>query len=170
MQLRDYYLYFLHVAGDSGIRQETMLVSTSLSINIAEYFSDKQNNSLIFYGFIPQPYPNFIVSPWLASEYHNIASHNGLPTYQPFGLFPEELEVSVKGALFPCFILGIKQNTNEHFVVNPHVFNIENFEEAGKYGIPIQQIDFMNSILSSNYRRFVSTDLQANFEQYELPD
>lgn len=169
LQLRDYYLYFLHVAGASGIRRETMLVSTSLSVKVSESFSgDKNKGSLILYGFIPQPYHNFIVSPWLASEYHQIASRNGLPTYQPFGLFPEQLEVSVKGALFPCFILGVKQMEKSHFVVNPHVFNIKNLKDVGKYGVPVQQDDFMSSILSTNYMRSVSTDLQGNFEQHDI--
>ncbi|HEY9670202.1 MAG TPA: hypothetical protein V6D11_02070 [Waterburya sp.] len=168
LQLRDYYLYFLHVAGTPGVRKETMLVSTSLSLEISERFSGNNNkDSLILYGFILQPYHNFIVSPWLASEYHQLASRNGLPTYQPFGLFPEQLEVSVKGALFPGFILGVKQVENSHFVVNPHVFKIKNFEDVGKYGIPFQKDDFMSSILSTNYSSFVSTDLQGNFEEHE---
>lgn len=169
LQLRDYYLYFLHIAGASGIRKETMLVSTSLSVEVSESFSGSNNKgSLILYGFIPQPYHNFIVSPWLASEYHQIASLNGLPTYQPFGLYPEQIEVSVKGALFPCFILGVKQIEKSHFVVNPHIFKVENFKNVGKFGIPVQQDDFMSSILSTKYIRFVSTDLQGNFEQHDL--
>jgi len=169
LKLRDYYLFFLHVAGSSGIRKETMLVSTSLSVEIAENFlGEKYIDSLIIYGFIPQPYHNFMVSPWLASEYHKIASENGLPTYQPFGLFPEQIEVSVKGALFPCFILGVKQIENERFVVNPHIRNIKNPKKASKSGIPVGQRDFMNTILASNYMRFISTDLQGNFEQNEI--
>ena len=167
LRLRDYYLYFLHIAGSSGIRKETMLVSTSLSVKVAECFSDEKDiDSFIIYGFIPQQYHNFMVSPWLASEYHKIASENSLPTYQPFGLFPEQLEVSVKGALFPCFILGVKQN--ENFVVNPHIFNIKSNENASKSGIPVNQSDFMNSILASNYMRFISTDRQGHFEQNEI--
>ncbi len=166
LKLRDYYLYFLHIAGSPGIPKETMLVSTSLSIEVAEKFSGEDINSLIIYGFIPQPYHNLTVSPWLASEYHKIASENSLPTYQPFGLFPEQLEVSVKGALFPCFILGVKQN--ENFVVNPHIFNIKSNENASKSGIPVNQSDFMNSILASNYMRFISTDRQGHFEQNEI--
>jgi hypothetical protein len=168
LKLRDYYLYFLHVAGSSGVRRETMLVSTSLSVNISEDFSSKKDgDSLILYGFIPRPYHNFLVSPWLASEYHNIASDKGLPTYQPFGLFPEQIEVSVKGAFFPCFMIGVKQVDNK-FVVNPHIFNIRDYESVGKYGIPVQKKDFTNSILASQYIHFISSDLLGNFEQYKV--
>jgi len=168
LKLRDYYLYFLHVAGASGVRRETMLVSTSLSVEISEDFSSKKDkDSLILYGFIPQPYHNFLVSPWLASEYHKIASGKGLPTYQPFGLFPEQLEVSVKGAFFPCFMMGVKQVDNE-FVVNPHIFDIKDYKSVSKYGIPVQHEDFMNNILASRYTHFISSDLQGNFEQYEV--
>jgi hypothetical protein len=62
LKLRDYYLYFLHVAGSAGIRRETMLVSTSLSAEISEEkFTDKKSKySLVLYGFIPPPYHNFI--------------------------------------------------------------------------------------------------------------
>lgn len=170
LKLRDYYLYFLHVAGSSGVREETMLVSTSLSVEVARGFSGKGEDGLILYGFIPQPYHNFLISPWLASEYHKIASDNGLPTYQPFGLFPEQLEISVKGALFSCFMIGVKQVENEDFVVNPHIFNIQHqdYKIAGKYGIPVQEKDFINSILASRYMRFISSDLQGNFEQYDI--
>ncbi|MEB3309502.1 MAG: hypothetical protein VKJ02_04665 [Snowella sp.] len=170
LKLQDYYLYFLHVAGSSGVRRETMLVSTSLSVDISEDFASKKDeDSLILYGFIPQPYHNFLVSPWLASDYHKIASDKGLPTYQPFGLFPEQLEVSVKGAFFPCFMMGVKQVDNE-FVINSHIFNIKDkdYESVSKYGIPVQQEDFMNSILASQYRRFISSDLRGNFEQFEV--
>ncbi|MEA5464225.1 hypothetical protein [Leptothoe sp. PORK10 BA2] len=169
LKLRDYYLYFLHVAGSAGIREETMLVSTSLSIETSENFAgEKDSDALTLCGFIPQPYHNFMVSPWLASEYHAIASNHSCPTYQPFGLFPEQFEASIKGALFPCFILGIKQIKNKKFVVNPHIFDINNFYDAGKHGILVDQSNFMNSILSTKYMRFLSTDLQGNFEQYEL--
>lgn len=169
LKLRDYYLYFLHVAGSAGVRKETMLVSTSLSVKISENFSgERHKDSLILHGFIPQPYHNFMVSPWLASEYHKIASENGLPTYQPFGLFPEQLEISVKGALFSCFLIGVKQVEDENFIVNPHIFDIKDLDQASKYGIPVKQDDFINSILASGYMRFFYTDLQGSFEQYEI--
>ena len=169
LKLRDYYLYFLHVAGSAGIRKETMLVSTSLSVEISKDFSGKiDKDKLVLYGFIPQPYHNYLVSPWLASEYHNIASGNGLPTYQPNGLFPEQLEVSVKGAFFSCFMISVKQIENEDFVVNPHIFSILDYENASKYGIPVQQENFMDSILASGYRRYMHSDFQGNFEQYDL--
>jgi len=83
-------------------------------------------------------------------------------------LFPEQIEVSVKGALFPCFILGVKQIENEKFVINPHILNIKNPKKASNSGIPVEQKDFMNTVLASNYMRFISTDLQGNFEQNEI--
>jgi len=168
LKLRDYYLYFLHVAGSSGVRKETMLVSTSLSVDISEDFSSrKDEDSLILYGFIPQPYHNFLVSPWLASEYHKIASDKDLPTYQPFGLFPEQLEVALKGAFFPCFMMGVKQFDNK-YVVNPHIFDFKDYESVSKYGILVNQEEFMNCISASQYKRIISSDLQGNFEQYEV--
>ncbi|NMF59765.1 hypothetical protein [Pseudanabaena yagii] len=166
LNLRDYYLFFLHIAGSSGIRKETMLVSSSLSIEVAESFA--KDDPIIIYGFIPQPYHNFVVSPWLTSEYHKIALRNSLPTYQTFGLFPKQIEISVKGALFPCFILGVQQIENKSFVINPHILNIKSPNKASKYGIPVKQKDFMKSILASKYMRFISTDIQGNFEQTEI--
>ncbi len=101
-----------------------MLVSTSLSVKVSEDFSgEKADDSLILYGFVPQPYHNFMVSPWLASEYHKIASEYSLPTYQPFGLFPEQLEISLKGAFFSCFLIGVKQVKDESFIANPYIFD-----------------------------------------------
>jgi hypothetical protein len=114
------------------------------------------------------PEEPFIVSPWLASEYHMIASEKRLPTYQPFGLFPEQLEISVKGALFSCFLMGFKQVKDDSFVVKPHIFSTNDLDQASRYGIPVKQDDFMNSVLASGYMRFFYTDLQGNFEQYEI--
>lgn len=58
LRLRDYYLYFLHVAGSPGVRRETILVSASLSVDISEDFSsEKDRDSLILYGFIPYTDP-----------------------------------------------------------------------------------------------------------------
>jgi hypothetical protein len=54
LKCRDYYLYFLHVAGAAGIRKETMFVSTSTDKMVAlRFFKTRKkirNNISLFYS------------------------------------------------------------------------------------------------------------------------
>lgn len=173
LKSRDYYLYFLHVAGTSGIRHETMFVSSSTDRKIATGFSrvgKRDLSRIIFHYFIPQPFHIHAIAPWVADHHQRIARSLGLPTYKPTGLFPKQQEVSVKGALFPHFMLGIELVDEKKFIVNPHgcCLNRSEFPNVSKQGFSIDQSDFQNKIFDTGYIRWGQTDLAGNFESHEV--
>jgi hypothetical protein len=170
LRIRDYYLFFLHTAGGSGIREETFLVSTSNQRAVAQGFAQRRNTRLIEY-FVPQPYYNFVVAPWLCDQAHRRAHVLGLPTFQPLGIFPHQAEVAVKGALLPHFIIGVHDLQRKAYVPNPHILAIQavNFREIMRNGIPIDQSQFENTVFSTGYHRYGATDQRGNFAEFVVP-
>jgi hypothetical protein len=170
IKLRDYYLTFLHVDGSNRFYKKSIFVSTSLSEKLArKTYAGKGRASLTIYGFIPRPYEHFITSPWLASNNHEVVWRSKLPTYQPFGLYPKEFEASAKGALFPNFIIGVRQNNSRNFMVN---FNLlksveDNQPDLIENGFKIDDIDFFNSMIGTAYAHTVHNDSQGNYLQHE---
>ena len=173
LKVRDYYLYWLHTAGSPGIRLETHLVSTSIEKRIARYFSTVKKSTkdnFIFHYFIPKPFHLHAISPWLSDHHQLVVSDCGLPTYKSLGLYPNQKEVAVKGALFPHFILGVELVAEKKFVVNSHAQHIHEYqyEEISKSGFPIDQTDFAERIFNTGYIRWVQTDLNGNFNQTDV--
>lgn len=174
LKARDYYLYFLHIAGAAGIRQETMFVSTTTDKKIARGFARVGNRSasrIVFHYFIPQPFHFHAIAPWVADHHQRIAYAIGLPTYKATGLFPKQREVSVKGALFPHFILGIELVDERRFIINSNFNEYNNrvdFERVARKGFLIDQSDFHSSIFNTGYIRWGQTDLNGNFESNDI--
>jgi len=174
LKIRDYYLYLLHTAGSLGVRRETMFVSTSVSYEIARGFSTagKKNkpSRVVVHYFIPQPFHIHAIAPWVAEHHHRIAYEAALPTYKATGLFPHQKEVSVKGALFPHFILGIELVDEGKFIANTHCFNDDNqdFERISQFGFAIDQSNFENEIFDTSYIKWVQTDLNDNFDSHNV--
>ncbi|MGO9015584.1 MAG: hypothetical protein ACLQF0_11450 [Dissulfurispiraceae bacterium] len=168
VKLRDYYLYFLHTAGSKGIRKEAFFVSTSSSKVVARGFA--RNRKLIFHYYIPQPYYCHAVAPWIIEEHQHIVNKRKLPIYQPFGLFANQTEVAVKGALFPQFLYGIELVEGNQLMVNPHILSLRKnqFKEAIKTGVTIDQSDFHNKIFQTGFIRWVQADENGHYEQHDL--
>lgn len=173
LRVRDYYLYFLHVAGSLGIRHETMLVSSSANRKIATGFTrggTRDLSRVVFHYFIPQPFHVHAIAPWVADYHQRLVHSVGLPTYKPAGLFPRQQEISVKGALFPHFMLGVELVNEKKFIVNPNAcrLNESEFANVAKHGFFIDQADFQNKIQDTGYTRWVQTDQVGNFESHEV--
>ncbi|ELC3160022.1 hypothetical protein [Vibrio harveyi] len=174
LKARDYFLYYLHVAGSAGLRKETMFVSTTTDRRIARGFSkvgNRNSSRVMFHYFIPQPFHVHAIAPWVADHHQRIVNALQLPTYKSTGLFPKQREVSVKGALFPHFILGIELVDERKFIINSN-FNMygnrENFESISRQGFFIDQSDFHNRIFDTGYIRWGQTDLAGNFESNDV--
>jgi len=173
LRVRDYYLYLLHVAGSDGVRGETTLISTSTEKKVAGYFSKVQKsarNKVIFHYYVPAPFFKLTVSPWLCSHYETSICELGLPRYKAHGLFPKQKEVCVKGALFPHFILGVELLDKRMFVVNPLSINLdcEEHESVLHRGFNVDHSDFEKRMLETAYQSYAQTDLNGNFEQYNV--
>ena len=174
LKARDYYLYFLHVAGVAGVRKETMFVSTSVDKRIAHGFSragNNENSRITFHYFIPQPFHMHAIAPWVADHHQRIAYAVKLPTYKSMGLFPKQQEVSVKGALFPHFMLGIELTDDKKFIVNSNFSEFDNssdFDRVARRGFAIDQSEFQTRVFDTGYIRWGQTDLAGNFDSNDV--
>jgi hypothetical protein len=158
--LRDYYLYLLHTG--YTIKDDTPLVSTSIKRSKAKKFGNK-NDQIIFYYFVSQPFECSIITPWKISEVVDLVTQKNLPTYKPQGLYSEQEEISVKGGLFPQFILGIELVKERKFIVNPHLFQYESlqFEDLIQYGIGFDQSDFAEMIKKTKMSHSINMDIDG---------
>lgn len=160
LQLRDYYLYLLHTG--YTIKYDTPLVSTSIKRSEAKKFGNI-DKLIIFYYFVSQPFEYSIIAPWMISEVINLIKQKNLPAYEPRGLYPEQKEISVKGGLFPQFILGIELVKERKFIVNPHLFQYESlqFEDLIQYGIGFDQSDFAEMIKKTKLFHSINMDMDG---------
>lgn len=158
--LRDYYLYLLHTG--YTIKDDTLLVSTSIKRSKVKNFGNK-DDQIIFYYFVSQPFECSIIAPWKISEVVDLVAQKNLPTYEPRGLYPEQQEVSVKGGLFPQFILGIELVKEKNFIVNHHLFQYESsqFEDLIQYGIGFDQSDFPEEIKETKFSQSVHMNIDG---------
>lgn len=174
LKARDYYLYFLHVAGASGVRKETMFVSTSIDKRVAHGFSragKHEESRITFHYFVPQPFHMHAIAPWVADHHQRIAYAVQLPTYKAMGLFPKQREVSVKGALFPHFMLGIELIDDQKFIVNSNFSEFDNssdFDRVARQGFTIDQSEFHTRVFDTGYIRWGQTDLAGNFDSNDV--
>lgn len=174
INVRDYYLYLLHVAGSSGIRKETMLVSTSKDKFTAVQFSESAySGKVIFHYFIPKPFEDYAIGPWRIKHHEKVVSAIGLPLYNSKGLFPRQNEIAVKGALFPKFILGIELVGENKFIINSNFTkngNMKDIELVARCGFDIDQLNFGNDIFDTAYIRYGEIDGKRDFSSYDVPD
>lgn len=153
-RVRDYYLYLLHTAQDLGVDKESIFVSTSKSYSEACSFAinGKNRSSIIISYFIPYPIYNFAV------EHHSLLTclqNTNLPRYD-FELYPTEQEISVKGALFPHFIVGATDLEKDAFIVNPHLLSmVGHFDDISKEGVIVNQESFNRFFGSTGYKGLV---------------
>nr|WP_314431766.1 hypothetical protein [uncultured Pantoea sp.] len=171
VKVRDYYLYFLHVAGKSGIRKETMLVSTSKIRNAALKFSaSATEGKVLLHYFIPKPFQDYAIGPWEIEHHKNVIIATNLPLYHPKGLFPSQNEIAVKGALFPNFILGIELVGQNKFIINNNFIkngNMNDNESISRHGFDIDQSNFKKDIFDTGYIRYGEVDGERDFSSYD---
>ncbi|ROP62112.1 hypothetical protein EDF81_0594 [Enterobacter sp. BIGb0383] len=169
---RDYYLYFLHVAGSPGIRKETMLVSTSKDKSVALHFlKSAKKDKVIFHYFVPAPFQDYAIGPWEIEHHAKIIHATGLPQYSPKGLYPDQNEIAIKGALFPQFLLGIELVGKDKFIINASFnksINKDNIPSIVQHGLVIDQSDFGNSIFGTGYIRYGESDGDGTFSSYDV--
>ncbi|MEI6639258.1 MAG: hypothetical protein WCL46_06040 [Chlorobium sp.] len=157
--IRDYYLYLLHAKGVSSV-----LVSTSLSYDAALKFGAKSKKQCVIYYVVPEPIKNFAVSHLLMEEYEKELISRGMPTYKNKTLYPEEYEVAIRGALFSCFILGLRVDNWNKFIVNPHLFSKNNKYDSIITGLDIDQNDIATRLVDTGYKGGVCTQLDGRFK------
>lgn len=158
---RDYYLYFLHTAGWIDISRISFLVSTSQSYDVATNFGIDGNKQYVTYYIIPEPFDDFAVSHLRAKRYEPFLKDKGLPLYSGKTIHPSEREVAVKAALFPHFILGMRDVTENRFIANPHLFSRANKDRSIIQGLDIDQSGFAAKLNFTNFKRGTETFLDG---------
>jgi hypothetical protein len=159
--IKDYYMAFLHTTSkkfeipdnvsNSEFYNRTYFLSTSTEEEIAEKFARKNEDNVVFYCYVTQPYISFGVD--LNNQFcikEEINKYN-LPTYNP--IFKNQYEFSIRGGLLPHYILCTKIcNTDEKIIVNPYIFSEEFIESKLGDGIPVNQENFIKILKETNYK------------------
>ncbi|WP_157222073.1 hypothetical protein [Chromobacterium haemolyticum] len=170
---RDYYLYCLHTYGRRGIHEQTLLVSTTSDINVARNFRHHDGENVITYLFVPSPYSKYCVSSRLLPQDYTMIREAGTPSYKRnSGLYPEQKEYGLRGAVFPQLILGIHDLRSNEFIVNPHLLAMY---ESGilnlrHYGIWIDQTNFEVLIKQTGFLRFGELDEDDFYHGHDLTE
>ena len=160
IKIRDYYLHLLHT---DQLGDVSFFVSTSTKRSKAKIFATrkkeggKTKKSVIFYYFLPNPNSRYAVSCLSIQIGYSSCIDLGLPIYSE-NFYPSQKEVSVKGALFPHFILGVFDLESQLFIANPHIFAPQNSNSVDlvlEQGLIIDQDNFGDFIKGTGYSGYV---------------
>jgi hypothetical protein len=169
--MRDYFLYFLHITGVS-IKNHSMFVSASTDYQVASNFSNNEENipRVIIHYFISSPYYRYAIAPWMINQHKDIVIGCNLPTYNAEGLYPNEKEVSIKGAMLGHFMLGMELINENKFIINHHIQEIEtnDLEEISNNGLNFNQDTFESDIFSTAFLRWAEVDTDGNIEEFRI--
>lgn len=150
VKLRDYYLTILHTAGKIGISEKSTLVSTSNNYGVAKSFPNSGADYIIVY-----------VSRGNSSTRKDDKVVNfGLPYLKnQKSIFPEQYEITLRGALFPHNMLGVIHPKDENMTVNPYIFSEENKNiDLSKNSLIIDQSTFEDDLKEmTTYTRWLYT-------------
>lgn len=168
--VRDHYLKILHQLCDTVYMAASHFISTSESAEIAYDFAKKSTYSAVLYLWNPiNLYQELVRTAFKKS---------GLPEilYPPI---PYEEEDSVKGVIFPHFLIGIKDLITKEFHWNDwfkmegqyHEFNdikdiiadfiIEN-------GLIVDQSKFQSEIKETQHTKSISKDADGKYRETDI--
>lgn len=159
---RDYYLCFLHTAGNIGLGDKSVLVSTTRSYEQAIKFAGNDSQSYVICYIIPRPIENHAVSARSLNRIEGTLVAKGLPAVKK-ALYPAQREYCIRGALFASRILGVHIPNASRFVVNPHLLSENNNACDMIHGLKIDQTDFEIRLGQTGYHRGVGTCFDGHF-------
>lgn len=141
---RDYYLCILHKAGNIGVGDKSIHISTSSSYESACEFGD----NIILY-----------IHRRTTSKRNTFQTKNLPLLNKGSDIFPEQQELTVSAGLFAHNMLGVIHRDKELFTVNPHIFADKNLKvDLSKNPLHINQEGFGNNIaLETSFTRWVYT-------------
>jgi hypothetical protein len=150
---RDYYISLLHHIEDKDFHPNSFLLSVSKMFGVANRFAGRGDNKVILLGWVPEQNKNIIFD-YLNDNIISLLKINKLPTYSE-SFYPHEYEISLKGGIFPHFLIGFLfwQNGNKYFEINPAL--LEN--TGGSWinrGFIINQSKFEDIIKHTQYNKY----------------
>lgn len=162
---RDFYLKPLHQIGQSGYYNNSVYLSTTPEIKVANYFSNYKDSSspVIIVGWIGATMKNNSFGLTYADKAKTFLDGVKLPVYSGV-FFPKQKEVTLRGGMFPHYILGYILKERMEFNLNPHFFSTEkSFTEIIKNGFDIDQTHFFEALRQTDYEGSFWLDEEDNF-------
>jgi hypothetical protein len=159
--IKHYYLWFLHVMGESKYKKYSNYLSTTKNYVTASIFAKKE---LVYCGWIPRPIKERSIYLGTLIQLSTKLQKLKLPIYtsEPY---PSEQEISLIGGFFPHYILGIyhlpkrKLLVNTNLLENAHfnLIDMGNSEFIIENGISFDQSNFSENehFKNSEYKRHV---------------
>ncbi len=169
LRVRDYYLVYLHIIGKYSYHNTnecSYFVSTTKDIEVAEGYADEEENEIIIFYLLSKPFIDKAICARNKQFLKNSFKKLNLPIYEE--QFPKENEISVKGALFPNWILGLSCfiDNKKSFFVNPYLFNMgDKLIDFVTIGFPTDQSIVKSTILKTNHDKYVTKYNDNNFEE-----
>jgi hypothetical protein len=177
LRLRDHYLSLLHHIGSGSYYSETFLLSTTESFDKASHFalggnqeisSVQKSTGIVIMGWVPWGLENTVKA--LRSVDFRPTSpilNFGLPLYKQL-LFPHEREITLKGGLFPHYILGYLhwKRGGEIFEINPAISQV-NYDWNGKE-LPVDQSSWAERIHQTEFGAYFQLHEDQAYSQQEL--
>ena len=158
--IKYYYLWLLHVIGETKYKCYSNFLSTTKDYNIAKKFGKKE---IVYVGWVPRPIKERCVYLGSLIQARQRLESLGLPVYmdEPY---PTEDEISLIGGFYPHYTLGIYNIPKKEFLINDHLLDKKmlNMINEGlsemiiKHGIGIDQSNFERSkfLEISAYKRY----------------
>lgn len=171
-QIKIYYLWLLHVIGESEYKQYSNFLSTSKDHEVAKVFG---KNELVYCGWVPRPIKERAAYLGGLIQLEQRMKCLGLPTYnnEPY---PSEQEISLIGGLFPHYTLGIYHVPKKSLIVNTnllddavlHLISNGMSEIVINMGIFIDQSQFVSSeeLRNSQDNRWLSYSQENGYEDH----
>tara|TARA_R110000868_G_scaffold144361_1_gene363345 strand:- start:6090 stop:6983 length:894 start_codon:yes stop_codon:yes gene_type:complete len=151
--IRNYYLVLLHQLASINYKNKSHFISTSRDYAIAEKFSINklEPHRIILHCWQPIKMEN------------NIIRKYNLPSYS-VGPYHYQKESTILGGILPHFISGLELTSTKDFFPNPNIFNADITNKIFLKGLEIDQINFHEIANLTNYKRTLSTDGIAMWE------
>lgn len=162
IRIKYYYLWLLHVIGDTKYKGHSNFLSTTKNYEKAAGFG---HDEMVYVGWIPRPIKNRSVYIGSLIQMGKRLNSIDLPTYsdEPY---PDENEISLIGGFFPHYILGIYHLQKGIILINNNLLETSMLRmiESGQsqniinYGIGIDQSNFRESkfFQISKYKRHLT--------------
>ena len=167
--LIDYFFWYLHKANDDRFKMHSCYDSTTTEYQTCKkfaYMNGEMNGPLAFLYYILKPINKLATCRETIYKAEMLLTDFQLPTLKT-DINHDEFELSVKGGLFPHFIIGIYEFNENRFVLNHNLFRTENrsINHVLKSGIKIDQTYFFNYLKKSNYHHGIALSSDNNFHR-----
>lgn len=153
---RDYFLGFLHTAGEIGIGNRSISVSTSHEYGQASFFAGDRYEE----RYIVISVNRYINKQIRSNTILRKIEHFGVPILpEKSGIFEKQREETLRAGIFPHDIIGVECLHSNELILNPHIFSERNANiNIMTSPLDIEQRDFAKQLARyTNYSSYFYT-------------